>query len=178
MNLREKKTIRDIQDAFLQLRARKPLERITVRELVELAEVGKSTFYLHYKDIYDLCDQMQKEVIQNIFADIPRYDVFFTDTTLFSREMFQAFVNHSAVTDILFSGRQYYVLAHYIEQGMREYFFRDYPELKGNMEFGIWLSLVVHGAFSAYVENHETFGDENTLQLISSMMSKISPPHL
>ena len=43
MDLREKKTIRDIQDAFLQLRARKPLERITVRELVELAEIGKST---------------------------------------------------------------------------------------------------------------------------------------
>ena len=178
MDLREKKTIRDIQDAFLQLRARKPLERITVRELVELAEIGKSTFYLHYKDVYDLCDQMQKDVIRKIFADIRRYDAFFTDPMLFTREMFQSFINHSAVTDILFSDRQYYVLAHYIEQGMREYFFRDYPELEGNMEFNIWLSLVVYGGFSAYVENHEAFGDEDTIQLISSKISKIPRPHL
>ena len=63
MDLREKKTKRSIKKAFLQLRAQKPLEKITIKELSELAEISKATFYLHYKDIYDLSSQLQNEVI-------------------------------------------------------------------------------------------------------------------
>lgn len=35
MDLREKKTRRALSNAFLALRARKPLERITVKELAD-----------------------------------------------------------------------------------------------------------------------------------------------
>ena len=47
MDLREKKTKRSIAAAFLALRAAKPLERITIRELAEKAEISKATFYLN-----------------------------------------------------------------------------------------------------------------------------------
>ena len=67
MDLREKRTKRNIKNAFISLRKTKALERITVKELAELAEISKATFYLHYCDIYDLSDQLQKEVIQDIF---------------------------------------------------------------------------------------------------------------
>lgn len=43
MDLRERKTKRAIKDAFLQLRAKKPLERITIKELSDLAEISKAT---------------------------------------------------------------------------------------------------------------------------------------
>ena len=56
MDLREKKTKRNIRNAFIELRAKKPLERISIKELAELAEISKATFYLHYKDIYDLSE--------------------------------------------------------------------------------------------------------------------------
>ena len=54
MDKRIVKTKKAIKDTFLQLRAKKPLEKITVKELCELAYINKSTFYCHYKDIYDL----------------------------------------------------------------------------------------------------------------------------
>ena len=38
MDLREKKTLRAIRTAFLQLRGQRPLEKITVKELCELAD--------------------------------------------------------------------------------------------------------------------------------------------
>ena len=60
MDLREKKTKRNIRNAFIELRAKKPLERISIKELAELAEISKATFYLHYKDIYDLSENLQK----------------------------------------------------------------------------------------------------------------------
>ena len=50
MDLREKKTKRSIKNAFIKLRSSKPLERITIKELVDLAEISKATFYLHYNN--------------------------------------------------------------------------------------------------------------------------------
>ena len=58
MDLRIEKTERGIKNAFIELRSRKPLEKITVKELCESARINKSTFYAHYKDIYDLSDAM------------------------------------------------------------------------------------------------------------------------
>ena len=68
MDLREIKTQRSIRNAFLQLRSEKPLERIRVKELAELAEISKGTFYLHYHDVYDLSEQLQNEVIENVIS--------------------------------------------------------------------------------------------------------------
>src|SRR5699024_5611620 len=53
MDLRAQKTQKSITDAFFRLRAHKPLEKITVRELCREAPVNRSTFYAYYKDVYD-----------------------------------------------------------------------------------------------------------------------------
>ena len=75
MDLRIEKTERGIKNAFIELRSRKPLEKITVKELCESARINKSTFYAHYKDIYDLSDAMEEEVVQSIANSIqhPEY---------------------------------------------------------------------------------------------------------
>lgn len=105
MDLREKKTKRNIKDAFLQLRAHKPLERITVKELSEMAEISKATFYLHYKDIYDLSEQLQDDIIQKILENIQHPDLFLSDTAQSTYELFHAFCSYQSLIDILFSDR-------------------------------------------------------------------------
>ena len=57
MDIRIEKTERAIRNAFLELRAAKPLEKITVKELCSLACINKSTFYstkLFIVQIYEL----------------------------------------------------------------------------------------------------------------------------
>ena len=56
MDLRIQKTKNSIFSAFIELRAAKPLEKITIRELTQKANISKQTFYLHFKDIYDLVE--------------------------------------------------------------------------------------------------------------------------
>ncbi|MDO4168992.1 MAG: TetR/AcrR family transcriptional regulator [Lachnospiraceae bacterium] len=55
-----------ITDAFLDLLAEKPIEKITVKEICEIADVNRGTFYSHYKDAYDLLEQIQQEVTKDI----------------------------------------------------------------------------------------------------------------
>ena len=45
----------------MELRAQKPLEKIKVKELCDLACINKSTFYAHYQDIYALANAMEDE---------------------------------------------------------------------------------------------------------------------
>ena len=63
MDIRIKKTERAIREAFLALRAQKPLEKITVKELCAAAYINKSTFYAHYADLFALSDALEREAV-------------------------------------------------------------------------------------------------------------------
>ena len=54
MDKRMEKTEKAIKEAFMALRKIKPLEKISIKELCEMAYINKSTFYSHYEDIYAL----------------------------------------------------------------------------------------------------------------------------
>ena len=71
MDLRAVRTRTNIYNAFLALRAKKPLEKITVKELSQAAMINKATFYLHYQDIYDLSNQLEDQAIDQLFQGIP-----------------------------------------------------------------------------------------------------------
>ena len=71
MDIRIEKTKTALHNTFLELRSRKPLEKITIKELCEKAQINKSTFYSHYKDIYDLSDQLETEVVTSVIEAIP-----------------------------------------------------------------------------------------------------------
>lgn len=43
-----------IQDTFIRLALEKPVDKITVREIVETCGINRNSFYYHYEDIPDL----------------------------------------------------------------------------------------------------------------------------
>ena len=45
MDIRIKKTKKAITDAFLTMASQKPIEKITVTDIVKEAQINKSTFY-------------------------------------------------------------------------------------------------------------------------------------
>ena len=51
-------------DALAGLLQEKPLNHITVREIAERADINRGTFYLHYKDVYDMAEQLQNEILE------------------------------------------------------------------------------------------------------------------
>ncbi|MDE6432613.1 MAG: hypothetical protein K2L07_00115 [Lachnospiraceae bacterium] len=70
---RVRKTKKAIQDVFCEMTKEKNLNEITVKELCAEADINKSTFYLHYHDIYDLADQIQDILIRDVCAIIDEY---------------------------------------------------------------------------------------------------------
>ena len=55
-----------IRKAFLELLCRKPIQSISIKELCGLAGVSRGTFYAHYQDIYDLFQQIEDDMMEEI----------------------------------------------------------------------------------------------------------------
>ncbi len=169
MDLRERKTKRAVRNAFLQLRAKKPLERITIKELAELAEISKATFYLHYKDIYDLSEQLQNEVVQEIMGAVAHDQTSLDDMAQMAQKLYVEFCSHQHLIDILFSGNQAASLPASIEQGIKNYIYQIQPAAKEDAVFNVLLSYQIQGGFYAYMENRKLLGDEKILQILDGI---------
>ncbi len=61
---RVRKTKKLMTKALAELLAQKPLSAISVREVAELADINRGTFYLHYRDIYDMARRLQDEMLE------------------------------------------------------------------------------------------------------------------
>lgn len=56
-------TKRRIKESLLTLLAQKPINRITVKEVCEAAEINRATFYAHYTDCFDALEQAEAELL-------------------------------------------------------------------------------------------------------------------
>jgi AcrR family transcriptional regulator len=83
-DLRVIKTKRAITAAFNELLNEKSLDKISVTELAQRAEINKGTFYLHYTDIYALYQEALQEHMKKMVEDIPFFDYLCTDPHKFS----------------------------------------------------------------------------------------------
>lgn len=68
MDRRVRKTRMQLRAGLTQLMREKPIKDITVRELAQLVDINRCTFYLHYRDIYDMVEQVEQEVFDEFEA--------------------------------------------------------------------------------------------------------------
>lgn len=94
-DLRVIKTKRAINNALIDLLRKKSINKITVAELSQKAEINKGTFYLHYVDIYDLYQKALQEHLIKVVDNMDFLDLFFTDPDMFSRELVMRSINKS-----------------------------------------------------------------------------------
>lgn len=168
MDIREKKTKRAITNAFLELRSKKPIERITVKELAENAEISKATFYLHYRDIYNLSASLENQVIQEVLKVIKSPETVFSDPKVFTMELYKAFFAQEALIDILFSGLRANILPDCIEEELKKLILQKRPELQSNVNFHIDFTYRVQGGFHAYQKHHKAFGSETVIDTLAN----------
>lgn len=64
LDRRVRKTKRQLRQALTTLLQEKPIQNITVREITEMVDINRGTFYLHYKDVYDMLEQIETEIFE------------------------------------------------------------------------------------------------------------------
>ncbi len=64
-----------IRRAFLELALEKPINDITISELSQKAEINRSTFYLHYKDISEVAEDIDRLLSDKVLACLKDMDI-------------------------------------------------------------------------------------------------------
>ena len=70
---RVKRTKKLIRRGLVELAQTKRINKITVKELTDYVEINRGTFYLHYKDVYDLVDTLENELYRDFDEKLSSY---------------------------------------------------------------------------------------------------------
>ncbi|MBP0961993.1 MAG: TetR family transcriptional regulator C-terminal domain-containing protein [Oscillospiraceae bacterium] len=67
---RVRKTEEQLVKGLTKLMKTKSIKNITVRELADEVDINRSTFYLHYKDIFDMVEKIENELAANLISTL------------------------------------------------------------------------------------------------------------
>ena len=162
-----------IRESLLELMQEKPLNKITVREICEKADVNRSTFYSYYMDIYDLHSAILKEyfrcqhriinecksildsrpdITALTVADFNDFFLAYFTIVLDNRELFRFVFNRNSETAIHVNMRKLFyrelipLLPEDTPEKIREAFFASFIFASGGVTFLImeWLNSNCH----------------------------------
>lgn len=74
MDRRVRRTKALLLQGLIQLMEEKDIKDISVKELSDLADINRGTFYLHYSDVYDMLGKIEEELFRE-FNDILERDL-------------------------------------------------------------------------------------------------------
>ncbi len=175
MDLRVEKTEKEIRNAFMEMRAKMPLEKIRVRELCALACINKSTFYAHYTDIYALSETLEKETVASIVSGIPDLRGHSAGKPdVFTRALCLAFLSNISLIKVLFAGKEQSQFGVQLERELKKVIYRKYPEYEGDPGKEILLSYCIQGAYHAYL-NNPSIDTERFVEAVEQIVKCLKP---
>lgn len=65
-----------IREAFLTLLKKKPETKITVTDVVNLADINRTTFYAHYPDVRGVVEEIENDVIDKMMGILKDFHYF------------------------------------------------------------------------------------------------------
>ena len=69
-------TSKAIEESFIRLLNERPLDKITIKDIVDDCGISRMTFYYHFKDIYDLIEWAFEEEASRILEGKKDYDTW------------------------------------------------------------------------------------------------------
>jgi len=81
----------------------KKIQDISVREISEMADINRGTFYLHYRDVYDLLDHVESDLVGEINGIIDRHKLSEVEEhpRILAEELFSFIKDNSDMIQIL-----------------------------------------------------------------------------
>ena len=144
-----------IQTAFQELLREKPFEKITVTDIVNRADINRSTFYAHYPDVRGLVEVMMDNVVQksiDLVADMDFREIL-TDPTAMLKGLLEIGMENLELYRLLsqsdFALRQVeFVKAAFLKKAVTELNIPE--EIRTSSRYKVQISFFIGGILNTY----------------------------
>ena len=148
---RVRKTKKILRECLTQLLKEKKIQDITVRELTEMADLNRGTFYLHYKDVFDLLEQTEEELLTAFRQLLNRLNSKNTDNELVPvfEEIFSMVKENGDLVEILLGENGDLNFLNRLKALIREKCLEDWMEMfrkRNSSSFEACSAFIVAGA--------------------------------
>ncbi|WP_177217971.1 TetR/AcrR family transcriptional regulator [Paenibacillus algorifonticola] len=154
----------------------KKLPQITVTEICKQADINRGTFYLHYKDPYELFEVMQKEINQEIWETLQKdQSPCAEDGSLI--KLLNIIQEKKTIYRIMISDRgESNFLSEVLFEVHRDYLKRrgDDQDKKDSSTMDYSFTFMVHGSMGVINQWLESNGEESP-QAIARIISSFKP---
>lgn len=110
-------TKRALADSFRKLLAKRGMDKITVKEIVQDCGVNRQTFYYYFHDIYDLLEWILKDAAENLLAR----DADYSDWTEGLKTVMEYIQENRVLVLHAYHSISHETLADYIKKCFRPY---------------------------------------------------------
>ena len=73
MDRRVRKTRGTLRACLTKLLKEKKIKEISVKEISEMADINRGTFYLHYRDVFDLLESIENDMFRQFTEILDRH---------------------------------------------------------------------------------------------------------
>ena len=109
---KNRKTRLLIQKSFMEILQNKSFDSITVGDIAKAANINRGTFYLHFLDKFDLLDQIEQQLFEDVGNHIDELQSSYTSTLTFKKgqeqlaaTLFSSIKMHAPLLKIFLSNR-------------------------------------------------------------------------
>lgn len=162
MDRRIERTYNSVKIAFLKIREEKPLEKISVKEIVESAGIHKATFYSHFHDVEALSEYMENEIIDKCFEEISEPRDVLLNVSGFVDVLGKGMVKHLKEIKILFSGSRTPRFTEIVEQRLDNIIAETFPDYELTLYEKMKRIFLIEGGFRAF----SRFGENDAAEII------------
>jgi AcrR family transcriptional regulator len=167
-----------LKDSLMNLLKEKPIASITIKEICELADINRSTFYAHYSDQYELLYSIEEEFIEGMVNTLSQYNFSKEEEALqMTVKILEHIAEHSDICQTLLSENSD---IHFQKKGMtitQQFIFKNWlSESKDDRETLEYTNLfVVSGMIHVikhWLENGKNRTPVEMAQIIHTFINK------
>lgn len=147
---RMRKTRKQLRECLITLLKEKKVQDITVRELTDMADLNRGTFYLHYKDVFDLLEKTEAELQEDFNQLVCKHDAVDLKQrpSVIFNEIYSLVYDNADLIEILLGENGDLNFVNRLKQLIREKCLKDWMEVfrSGNAAaFDAFFSFIVSG---------------------------------
>ena len=176
---RVRRTKKLLTQALTQLLQEKQINEITVKELTDLADMNRGTFYLYYKDIFDMLEKIEDGLFEALeeIVFLHEHDDVSQQTKPILLDLFRFIEDNQEMCRVLLSPHGDMNFLHRLNEVVREKCLQMWPnkEDKNDATFEYHYSFVVYGCvgvFRAWLNSECQEAAEKMAEMADAMIRR------